>query len=270
MQRAVEIIASGQTVFRRKSGSGDLKRLRYVFIDEYQDFSELFHHLIQAVREQNPQALFFCVGDDWQAINGFAGSDLRFYQDFAQYFQPSRKLNISTNYRSATSIVDIGNTLMQGFGNPAHAHKSISGMVEIADLGTFKPTQKELEEHPGDSLTPAVLRLVDKAIKNGKDIVLLSRKNSLPWYVNYGERRNKSRDGALDSFLQQVRSYLPENLKHKVTISTAHKYKGLEKKVVTILDAVPRCYPLLHPGLMFTRVFGDSIERVVDEERRLF
>ncbi|MFE1745180.1 UvrD-helicase domain-containing protein [Coleofasciculus sp. H7-2] len=193
MQRAAEIVASGKTVFRRKSGVGDLKHLRYVFIDEYQDFSELFHNLIEAIREQNPQALFFCVGDDWQAINGFAGSDLRFYQNFAQFFQPSRKLNIATNYRSATSIVDISNTLMQGLGTPARAHKSILGVVEIADLGTFQPTQKELEDHPGDTLTPAVLRLVDKAIQEDKDIVLLSRKNSLPWYVNYRERRNKSR-----------------------------------------------------------------------------
>ncbi|MFE1745181.1 3'-5' exonuclease [Coleofasciculus sp. H7-2] len=67
-----------------------------------------------------------------------------------------------------------------------------------------------------------------------------------------------------------MRSYLPENLRHKVTISTAHKYKGLEKKVVIILDAVPRCYPLLHPDLMLSRVFGDSIQKVFDEERRLF
>ncbi|MBE9260166.1 3'-5' exonuclease, partial [Dolichospermum sp. LEGE 00246] len=28
--------------------------------------------------------------------------------------------------------------------------------------------------------------------------------------------------------------------------------------------------PLIHPDLMFTRVFGDSIESVVNEERRLF
>lgn len=270
MQRSVEIVASGQTVFRRKSGTGDLKRLRYVLIDEYQDFSELFHHLIEAVREQNPQARFFCVGDDWQAINGFAGSDLRFYQDCATFFQPSRKLNIATNYRSATSIVDIGNTLMQGLGTPARAYKSELGIVEIADLGTFEPTQKELEEHQGDSLTPAVLRLVNKAIQDGKGVVLLSRMNSLPWYVNYGKRRSTSRNGALDSFLELVRSHLPAEFRHAVTISTAHKYKGLQKEVVIVLDAVPRCYPLLHPDLIFTRVFGDSVERVVDEERRLF
>ena len=32
----------------------------------------------------------------------------------------------------------------------------------------------------------------------------------------------------------------------------------------------PQCYPLIHPDLIFTRVFGDGIKRVVDEERRLF
>lgn len=269
MQKATELIYSGQTVFRRKSGTGELKSLRYVFIDEYQDFSELFHHLIQAIREQNPQARFFCVGDDWQAINGFAGSDLHYYQNFAQFFQTSNKLKISTNYRSATSIVDIGNRLMQGRGTPARAYKSELGRVEIADLGTFEPTQREKENHPGDSLTPAVLRLVDKAIKDDKDIVLLSRKNSLPWYVNY-QRKGNTKNNKLASFLEMVRSYLPENVRHKVTISTAHKYKGLEKKLVIVLDAVPRCYPSLHPNLIFTRVFGDSIERVIDEERRLF
>jgi DNA helicase IV len=268
MQKATAIVTSGQTVFRRKSGVGDLKCLRYILIDEYQDFSVLFHHLIVAIREQNPQAQFFCVGDDWQAINGFAGSDLRFYQNFAQFFQPSQKLHIATNYRSATSIVDIGNTLMQGLGTPARAHKTMFGTVEIADMGQFNPNLNEQEDHSGDNITPAILRLVNKIIKDGKTVVLLSRKNSLPWYVNHGRRT--SRDGALDSFLNLIRSYLPEESRNAVTISTAHKYKGLQKDVVIILDAVPRCYPLIHPDLMFSRVFGDSIEGVVDEERRLF
>ncbi|QFS43943.1 UvrD-helicase domain-containing protein [Nostoc sphaeroides] len=303
MQKAAAVITSGQTVFHRKSGTGDLKCLRYILIDEYQDFSKLFHHLIEAIRQQNPQAQFFCVGDDWQAINGFAGSDLRFYQNFAQFFQPSQKLNIATNYRSATSIVDIGNTLMYGLGTPARAHKTIFGTVEIADLGQFNPNLNEQKDHPGDNITPAILRLVNKTIavpiqmryniisrgvrarqrraptgvphvnenryiKKGKTVVLLSRKNSLPWYVNYGKPTSKH--GVLDNFLNLVRSYLPEESRKALTISTAHKYKGLQNDVVIILDAVPRCYPLIHPDLMFSRVFGDSIEQVVDEERRLF
>ena len=270
MQKSVQVLASGQTIFRRKSGTGDLKSLRYIMIDEYQDFSELFYNLIEAIRKQNPQALFFCVGDDWQAINGFAGSDLRFYQNFHQFFQPSQQLHIATNYRSAISIVDIGNKLMQGLGTPARADKKIPGIVNIADMSSFEPTPTEQENYSGDNITPAILRLINKTIKQGKKVVLLSRKNSLPWYVNYQNKRSKYKNGTLESFLELVHSYLPEESRKLVTISTAHKYKGLQKDVVIILDAIPRCYPLIHPDLMFTRVFGDSIESVVNEERRLF
>ena len=159
---------------------------------------------------------------------------------------------------------------MKGQGTSARAHKKMTGKVSIADLGTFEPTPQEEKESPGDDLTPAVLRLVNKAINDDKNVVLLSRKNSLPWYINYRDQRNPSIKSGLDRFLGLLRTRLPDELAERVTISTAHKYKGLQEDVVIVLDAVPRCYPLIHPDLIFTRVFGDSIERVVAEERRLF
>ena len=54
----------------------DLNTLKWLMVDEFQDFSPLFFHLIKALRTHNPALRLFCVGDDWQAINGFAGSDL--------------------------------------------------------------------------------------------------------------------------------------------------------------------------------------------------
>ncbi len=270
MQQAAERVSTGETVFRRRSSVGDLKRIRYVLIDEYQDFSELFYRLMETVREQNPQARFFCVGDDWQAINGFAGSDLRFFQDFAQYFPESRKLHVATNYRSGKSIVDIGNALMKGLGKPACAHKTTKGSVLIADLADFEPTPREGQEHPGDNFTPAVLRLVNTAVANDKNVVLLARKNSLPWYVNYKDQSNPSIESGLNRFLAMVRAHLSEEHKEKVSASTVHGYKGLQQDVVVVLDAVPRCFPLLHSDLVFTRIFGDSVEGMTAEERRLF
>ena len=270
MQKAAECVAAGETVFRRKSGTGDLKRIRYVLIDEYQDFSELFHRLMEAVQKQNPHARFFCVGDDWQAINGFAGSDLRFFQNFEQFFEDSHELPVATNYRSAKAIVNVGNALMRGQGTPAQAYKTMTGKVAIADLATFEPTPQEERENLGDNSTLAVLRLVNKSINDGKNVVLLSRRNGLYWYVNYRDQLNPSIESGLDRFLGLLRARLPNELAEKVTISTTHKYKGLQKDVVIVLDAVPRCYPLIHSDLIFTRVFGDSIERVVAEERRLF
>ena len=278
MQKASERVAEGETAFRYRSDtgdpeqirSGDLEQIRYVLIDEYQDFSELFHRLMEAVRGQNPRARFFCVGDDWQAINGFAGSDLRFFENFEQYFEDSCKLDIVTNYRSTRAIVNVGNKLMRGLGEPARAHTDEAGKVVIADLGTFEPTPQEKKENPKDDLTPAVLRLVNQVINDDKRVVLLSRKNSLPWYINYSDQGNSSSESELDRFLELLRARLPNELAEKVTISTTHKYKGLQKDVVIVLDAVSRCYPLIHPNLIFTRVFGDSVESVVDEERRLF
>ncbi|MBK8324893.1 MAG: hypothetical protein IPL06_20035 [Betaproteobacteria bacterium] len=42
LQKAVTLVACGATRFSRKAGDGDLRRLRFLFIDEFQDFSELF------------------------------------------------------------------------------------------------------------------------------------------------------------------------------------------------------------------------------------
>ncbi len=270
LQEAAKQIENGGTVFRRKSGKGDLGKMRHVLIDEYQDFSELFHRLMEAVRGQNPRARFFCVGDDWQAINGFAGSDLRFFQNFAQYFPDSRSLHVATNYRSAKSIVNVGNALMKGSGKPARSHKKTSGQVVVADLANFKPTLREEREHAGDRFTPAVLRIVNKALAGGRSVVLLARKNHLPWYVDYKDQEDSSVKSGLDRFLAMVRAHLPEVHKGKITASTVHSYKGLEQDVVILLDAVPHCFPLLHSELIFTRIFGDNLETVTAEERRLF
>ncbi|BAU13653.1 ATP-dependent DNA helicase RecQ [Leptolyngbya sp. NIES-3755] len=270
MQNAAQVIAEGKTTFHYQFGEVNLKQLRYVFIDEYQDFSNLFHQLISAIQAQNSQARFFCVGDDWQAINGFAGSDLYFYQSFGQHFRPSSKLSITTNYRSMPIIVKLGNDLMQGLGTPAHAYHHEIGKVEIADLETFEPTSEEREKHRGDDFTPAVLRLVKRAIQEEKEVVLLSRKNTLPCWINYGQVRQPFGGRILDRFLKLIHAHLPEDSRKAVTISTTHGYKGLEKKVVIILDAVFRSYPLLHPDLGFTRVLGDSIDQTIAEEKRLF
>ena len=59
-----------------------LKEVKWIMIDEYQDFSQLFYNLIDSLRSYNPKVKIFCVGDSWQAINGFAGSDLKFFDKY--------------------------------------------------------------------------------------------------------------------------------------------------------------------------------------------
>lgn len=268
MQRAAEAIDSGQTLFARKSGNGDLATLRYVCIDEFQDFSDLFYRLLTGIRKQNPRIELFCVGDDWQAINGFAGSDLRYFENFTHYMGASRQLYISTNYRSSSAIVAIGNALMDGLGKPATAHKQSAGTVLVSDLNVFEPSLIEKQRHPGDIITPAVLRLANKALADGLDVVLLCRRNAIPWFVNYQDQDGVGGRG-LARYLDLIQSFFPKGLKERISISTAHKYKGLEKPVVIVLDAIARSYPLIHPDWVFSRVLGDSPEKITREERRL-
>ena len=267
MQRAAITINGGMTQFKGKSGQGDLKSLKYIMIDEYQDFPLLFSNLIRAIRNQNPQALFFCVGDDWQAINGFAGSDLHYYNNFASIFNSSQKLNIATNYRSRAKIVEIGNKLMQGCGVASVAHNKQSGIIDLIDLSKFEPLPIEQERYHSDLLTPVVLRLVNKFIQENKEVVLLSRKNNLSGNIITDS------DGNMISSITDVRKNiierlgLPRHLQNLLTISTAHQYKGKEGQIVIILDI--QSYPLIHPDWIFTRIFGGNIDKIIADDRRL-
>jgi len=271
MWRSVKAVRSGQSRFVRDRGRerGDLTTLRYVMIDEFQDFSAMFYELVDAIRSKNPRARYFCVGDNWQAINAFAGSDLRFFEDFEKYFSDISQHNIRTNYRSPKEVVESGNALMMGHGEPARAHRSDTGWVRLCQLDDFKPTASEWSRHNGDEITPALLRLLRVLLNRGLDVVMLSRRNGVPWYVHYDDGAARSSD-ALAQFLEHIRSYLPIEDRGRVSISTAHKYKGLERAAVIILDATDRSYPLIHPHWVFLRLFGDSIAHIVDEERRLF
>lgn len=268
MQRAATIVASGATKFQRKPGSGDLAELQFICIDEFQDFSDLFFRLLQSIRKINPGVNLFCVGDDWQAINGFAGSDLQFFDRFEEHIGPSHRLYISTNYRSAKSVVDVGNALMTGFGKPASSKRSTLGTVVVADAADFLPSLIEKQRHSGDVITPMVSRIAGKSLDSGSDVVLLCRGNSLPWFVNFGDQGKREGRG-LDGYIELVRSLLPRDVSGHITISTVHRYKGLEKPTVIVMDAVGRSYPLIHPDWVFSRVLGDSPGRIVAEERRL-
>ena len=141
---------------------------------------------------------------------------------------------------------------MAGLGTPAKEISHSVGSVVLSDLTDFEPFLVEKQRHPGDIITPAVLRLVCKGLTDGYDVVMLCRRNGLPWFVNYQNQDDIDGRG-IDRYLSLIRSYFPKGLKEKISISTTHTYKGLERDMVIILDAVARSYPLIHPDWAFTR-----------------
>jgi DNA helicase-4 len=95
------------------------------------------------------------------------------------------------------------------------------------------------------------VRIVHKALQGNLPVVLLNRTNR-------------------EDYLVRVRSLFPKHQREWISFSTAHGYKGLEKPVVIVLDALARRYPLVHPDWVFTRVLGETLEKIEAEERRLF
>jgi DNA helicase-4 len=271
MRRAIAFLKEGHSSFVRRKGreQGDIRNLRFVLVDEFQDFSELFHGLLQGIRALNSTAQFFCVGDDWQAINGFAGSDLRFFAEFDTQFRDTSRAFVGTNYRSPVGVVELGNALMAGRGIPAVPYRPDKGWVKAGCLSDFFPSVVEEARHAGDEATPAVLRLARHLLDRNCDVVMLARRHAVPWYVNYGPDAPEGPD-ELERFAEHIRSFLPPSDWGRVTASTVHQYKGREKAAVILLDADERCFPLIHPTWMFLRVFGDTVEQLEAEERRLF
>ena len=78
----------------------------YIIIDEYQDISVSRYRLIEAIRKKTGSTIL-CVGDDWQSIYRFAGSDLSLFTDFERYFGKSALLKIENTYRNSQQLIDI-------------------------------------------------------------------------------------------------------------------------------------------------------------------
>ena len=265
LERAGVAIAKGGSKFIKKSGNGDLKRIRFIMIDEFQDFTPLFLRMVQAILKHNPQLQVFCVGDDWQAINGFMGSNIEYFKNFDQYFKPTVHLNIATNYRSGSAIVELGNRIMIGKGVPARAAQTHECQVLLADLFDFKPSAQEIEDHPGSRITPALRRLICSTLKDSHNIALISRRQSVhEWVGKIGESNQ------IENCKKIWTAKIGLGREDQVFITTAHKSKGREADTVIIVDASFGSYPLIHPDWVFTRVFGDSEETILEDELRLF
>ena len=96
----------------------------YVIIDEYQDISPLEYLLIKKLREIHDFKLF-CVGDDWQTIYQFAGSEISLILNFEKCWGETNVFKIERTYRFPEKLAELsGSFIMQ---NRAQLVKQIRG-----------------------------------------------------------------------------------------------------------------------------------------------
>ncbi len=263
-----------------------LDGLRWLLIDEYQDFSPGFDNMVRVLRKYNPGLRLFCVGDDWQTINRFAGSEPIYFQEFAKKTPEAQEVLLRINHRSRREIVNTSNRLMEGFGAPGMwLPNKLGGQVRATCVDRLYlkalPTNgahgtdfegDEDEECPR-KFDPGFMRaktiavccgLIERYSKPGSSVAILSRTNHilrLPLF-RFAED--------LYMALEEIGAAIDP----PPSVNTVHKFKGLQAELVILLDVTSGQVPLLHKDNELMAPFlsngADPHEEAMIDERRLF
>ena len=237
-----------------ESGTNPLPIFEHVLVDEFQDTSAAMARFLKALVAVT-RARLFAVGDDWQAIYGFAGGDVDHIINFESHFGPASTTMLNVNYRSPAVIVEAGAALI------ARNERQVPKQVVIFSR---EPGEAYVHEVSDDdsAIVDRTASLVRQELRQvpADRILVLSRTNHLLEDVIEACRRNGVPVGNPDRDVQGVR------------ILSAHKAKGLEADVVIVANASDHLFgfpskvenpDVLEPVRMSA---GDAQA----EERRLF
>lgn len=208
------------------------QQYKYILVDEFQDVNNLQVDLLK--RLLTPENQLFCVGDDWQSIYGFRGSNVNYIVNFGKYFPKAEVIKLNQNYRSTEHIVGASN--------------------EVIKHNKFK-VDKEIfagndQQENIDFVVEEVKRLFQKGYQK-EDILFLYRRSKM--YNDYYNRFMKERI--------------------YVQYRTIHAAKGLEAKAVFIIG-LTQGYGGFPDVWLEDRIFQvvkpTQHDLLMEEERRLF
>lgn len=221
-----------------------LKRYyKYIIIDEYQDISYERYLLIKLIKDICNSKVF-AVGDDFQSIYAFSGSDINMFLKFKKYYGYSKLIKLRKTYRYSEELSNVSSRFI--LKNITQIRKRIS-----SDKRNNKPIKIIYYNHNEDILLKRFLDTVTS------DITILIR-NSKDIY------KIKSEDVIIKS--NEI-IYKDKHIKYM----TIHKSKGLEFNNVLILNLENSIVGF--PNKMKNHKIFKYIkakDNTIFEERRLF
>jgi DNA helicase-4 len=241
----------------------------HILIDEYQDINTQRYDLIKAaLMTKNEDCKLFCVGDDWQSIMGFTGSNLDFFVNFERYFDHPARTDLTINYRSCKSIVDLGADIIKQNANAQILKKTIAHNPSKQQIKVYSSTldPRDWMQSYEQTMAHCVDR-ISEYLSDGykpEDILILARivkHNVLEGNLyKYGKMKKISISTEL-------------NNPHHIHFMSVHKSKGLQARVVFILDVVKGLYGFPcekeNPDIYEPAILGPKRKRE-EEERRIF
>ncbi len=225
----------------------------YIIIDEFQDISVDRYNFLKALRKGNPPAKLYCVGDDWQSIYRFSGSDMALFNQFTDFFGRTDINKIETTYRFGEPLVSLSSNFIQQNGTQIKK--------DIHPFNSEAKTELYFYEYDRANYCDVIEQLVS-SIPLDKSIFLLGRYSFDDYYLSY--RYQSTKEG--DRFYYFVGN-------RKIEFLTAHKSKGLEADYVIILQCNKDTYgfpSLVSDDPVLNYVLTRSDQYPYGEERRLF
>lgn len=101
---------------------------KYVIIDEYQDVSLNKCELIRTIQISSGCKVM-AVGDDWQSIYRFTGSDINVFIDFKNYFYPAKIIKLKRTYRNCNELLKVTSSFITK--NPYQIRKRVKSYKHL-------------------------------------------------------------------------------------------------------------------------------------------
>jgi len=220
-------------------------KFKYILVDEFQDVNTQQVILLKQILEEDSQ--LFCVGDDWQSIYGFRGSEIKYIVNFEKFFENPETIKLDINYRSQDTIVNASNEVIKH--NKHKIEKKLQSFNKSGKKIYLYCAKKEEEDG-----VEVVVKNIKKLMKDGcsrDDILVLTRTTKSDAYLIY-ERKL----GALG-----------------IKPITIHRAKGLEAKIVFIIGLTQgyNGFPNIRDAdRIFHMIKKSNFELLMEEERRVF
>ncbi len=224
-------------------------KIKYLLVDEYQDVSYGEVELLKLLIDDNTS--LFVVGDDWQSIYGWRGSDVDYILNFERDFSNCEKIVLPINYRSTKNIVDASSYFI-------HLSKKIHKKNIRCSQENEPDRSKVMQINAKNDFQAAeyVVRKIRKLMTENPDLkqsdfLILARSSriTLPYRKTFAK------------------------MDFKIPIRTIHWSKGTESRYVFVLGLKSGMYgfPNIYADKEIKRVIMEiPVEDKEEEERRLF
>jgi len=249
---------------------------KYIIVDEYQDISRQRFDLTKELSEVT-DAKIIAVGDDWQSIYAFSGSDITLFTKFEEKMGYAKMLKIVRTYRNSQEVIDIAGNFIQR--NKEQISKQLISPKHIDEpvlIYTYDGTRKAYNGNRKSGGNYEMARSIETVLTDllnykkaeGKEpgsILLLGR------YGFDGDHLERTGLFEYINRTNKVRSVKYPKL--DITFMTAHSSKGLGYDDVIVINGKNETYGFPtkvedDPVLSFVIKGDRSIDYA--EERRLF